>query len=185
MKTWGSGCITPCFLNFHFWRRSVVIFTPRVFYPKERWFGRGFSLGSGEDKRLLILPGIELLGRPARSDYTNCSIPVSRFWAEIPFIMKLLNESEQSRYLRNLPGQDWSTVFMKRRVLLWIWDSPETEVSSGPFRLELRTVDVVRYHNQGATKFCILAPNIWGFSVWDLHHFTPMTHRILRLLLEF
>jgi hypothetical protein len=51
----------------------VVIFTARLFYPTERWFGRGFSLGSGEDKRLLILRGIELelLGRPARGDYTN------------------------------------------------------------------------------------------------------------------
>jgi hypothetical protein len=51
----------------------VIIFTPRLSYPKERWFRRGFSLGSGEDKILLILPGIELelLGRPASSDYTN------------------------------------------------------------------------------------------------------------------
>jgi hypothetical protein len=135
---------------------------------------------------LLILPGIELelLGRPASSDYTNWSITISRFSAEIPFIMKLLNQSEQSRCLGTLACQDWNAVYMKRRVLFWMWDSPETEVSSGPFRLELRSVDLVRSHNQGATKFCMLALNIWGSSVWDLHHDTLLTHRIFRLLLE-
>jgi len=30
----------------------VASFTARLFYSKERWFGRGFSLGSGEDKIL-------------------------------------------------------------------------------------------------------------------------------------
>jgi len=36
-----------------------------------------------------------------------------------------------------------------------------------------------------ATKFCVVASNICGFSVWTLLHVTVLAPRILRWLLDF
>jgi len=36
-----------------------------------------------------------------------------------------------------------------------------------------------------ATKFCTVAPNIFGSSVWDMLHVMLLAPRILRWLLDF
>jgi hypothetical protein len=85
MKAYGSGCIDPHFLDLGTSWRWVVNFTPRPPYPRERapdthWIGRWVDLRAGlddlENRKFLTLPGLELqlLGRPARSLYTDYAI---------------------------------------------------------------------------------------------------------------
>jgi hypothetical protein len=40
-------------------------------------------------------------------------------------------------------------------------------------------------HNTQVTKFCMMAPNICGCSVWNLLHVTPVVPRILRQVPDF